>query len=141
MNYTRYAVVFLAVVAVTGAIVAWLNAGAGAGLGSPAQLMAPAMAAAVIEGQRFARAEGRKPDTRETWRFVWIATALATVLNVGLAFLAAPLLPEFARLAIAPVLSQQFLMLLGLYAGGYVICNRLFLGIGVSTELSRRGSR
>ena len=138
MSYARYTLVFLLIVAATGFAVAALNAQADTRLGSSAQLMVPAMVAAAIEGQRFARAHQRRPETGTAWTFTWFATAVAVVLNVGLAFLAGGLLPEFGRLAIAAPLSQQFLLLLAFYAGGYVICNRLFLGIGVSTELSRQ---
>ena len=71
----------------------------------------------------------------------WIATGTALVLNVALSFLAAGMLPEFGKLAIAPVFSQQFNVLLGLYAAGYFICNRFFLGIGAANQLAMMRSR
>ncbi|MGQ3488421.1 ABZJ_00895 family protein [Roseovarius pacificus] len=136
MNYLRYAIVFLVVALGVALAVAGLNAQVDTQLGSSAQLMVPAMIAAVIEGQQFARKTGRKPDTGEAWRFTWVAGVIAVGLNVALAYGAAGIAPEFGKLAIAPTLSKQFLILLGLYAGGYVICNRLFLGLGAGNQLT-----
>ena len=66
---------------------------------------------------------------------------IATGLNVALAYLAGGVAPEFAKLAIAAPGSNQFLILLGLYAGGYLIFNRLFVGIGAGNQLSLLRSR
>ncbi len=132
----RYALVFLAVAVGVGLLVGFLNARMDSTLGSSAQLMVPAMIAAVIEGQQFARRTKRKPSSREAWNFAWVAMLVATALNVALAYGGGAALPEFARLAIAPVLSKQFLILLGLYAGGYLLCNRFFLSIAAGNQLS-----
>ncbi|MFO7771277.1 MAG: ABZJ_00895 family protein [Roseovarius gahaiensis] len=136
MNYLRYGIVFLVTAVGVALAVAGLNAQVDTQLGSSAQLMVPAMIAAVIEGQQFARKAGHKPAGRLAWRFTWTASVIAVALNVALAYGAAGLAPEFGKLAIAPALSKQFLILLGLYAGGYVICNRLFLGIGAGNQLT-----
>lgn len=138
MIYLRYCLVFLVIAVGVGLIVALLNETTQTTLGSSAQLMVPAMVAALIEGHRFARAQTRSPTRLEKWRFVWIATGLAVLCNLLLGGLATRLLPEFGRLMIAPPLSRQFLLLLGIYAGGYLICNWLFFGLGTSTERARR---
>lgn len=109
---------------------AWLDAG----LGSSAQLLVPAMVAALIEGRTFVRAEGRKPNMAEAWNFALLATVLALVLNVALSYAMTALMPEFARLTIAPFGSRQFLLLLALYGLGYLLSNRFFLGIGARSE-------
>src|SRR6056297_2246192 len=132
----RYAMVFLAVAIGASFAVAALQGQIKGLVGSSAQLMVPAMIAALVEGQQFARAHGRKPDSREIWRFTWIATAIAVGLNVALAFGGRGYLPEFEKLAVAPVFSKQFIILLGLYAGGYLLCNRFFAGLGVGNQLS-----
>ena len=136
MSYPRYILVFLAVAIGAGLAVAALE-GRISTLGSAAQLVVPAMIAALIEGQQFAKARGVAPDRPQIWNFAWIATGVATVLNLVLSYAAGGFLPEFGKLAIASFGSQQFLILLGIYAGAYLICNRFFLSIGVSTELSR----
>ena len=141
MSLIRYSLVFLGVAIGASTLIALLNTTTESTLGSSAQLMVPAMIAALIEGQQFAKAEKRKPGTGEAWRFAWIATAIAVGLNVALAFLASGLMPEFGRLAIAAPLSQQFNILLALYAGGYLICNRFFLGLGAGNQLSLMRSR
>ena len=135
-SYIRYALVFLAVAIGVALLVGYLNATVDSALGSSAQLMVPAMIGAVVEGGQFARMERRKPNSAEAWMFTWVAAAIATALNVALAYLAGGIAPEFARLAVAAPDSKQFLILLGLYAGGYLICNRLFLGIGAGNQLS-----
>jgi hypothetical protein len=94
------------------------------------------MIAALVEGQQFARRTGRRPESREIWRFVWGATAVAVILNVALAFGGQGYLPEFEKLAVAWGFPKQFSTLLGLYAGGYLICNRFFAGLGVGNQLS-----
>ena len=134
--FIRYAVVFLAVGIGASFAVTALQARFDSVVGSSAQLMVPAMIAALVEGQQFARAHGRKPDSREIWRFTWIATAIAVGLNVAMAFGGQGYLPEFEKLAVAPVFSKQFMILLGLYAGGYLLCNRFFAGLGVGNQLS-----
>ena len=141
MNYIRYGIVFVAVALGAALAVAALNRQIDTTLGSSAQLMVPAMIAALIEGNRFAATRTRKATVREIWGFTWTATVIATALNVVLAWLAGSIAPEFGKLAIAEPLSQQFLVLLGLYAGGYVICNRFFFGIGQGNQLTLMRSR
>ena len=141
MIYLRYGIVFLAVAVGASLLVSLLTATVDSTLGSSAQLMVPAMIAAVIEGQQFARREKRRPAGAAAWNFTWIATVIATGLNLALAHFAGALVPEFARLAIAPAGSKQALILLGLYAGAYLVCNRLFLGIGAGNQLSLMRSR
>ncbi|QGX99403.1 hypothetical protein EI983_14480 [Roseovarius faecimaris] len=141
MNYIRYGLVFLVVALGAALAVRALNTNLDTVLGSSAQLMVPAMIAALIEGQQFAKAQKRKPDSSEIWGFTWIATGVAVVLNVALAYGASGFAPEFDKLAIAPLLGQQFLILLGLYAGGYLICNRFFAGLGAGNQLSLMRNR
>ncbi|WP_113910645.1 ABZJ_00895 family protein [Roseovarius dicentrarchi] len=141
MNYPRYTAVFLGMAIGVALIVMAANAWLDAGLGSSAQLLAPAMVAALIEGRAFVREEGRKPNMAEAWNFALLATALAVVLNVALSYAMAALLPEFAKLTIAEFGSRQFLILLALYALGYLLSNRFFLSIGARSEqdaISRR---
>jgi len=137
----RYTAIFLAVAVGVGVLVAALNTHAETALGSSAQLMVPAMIAAAVEGRQYARRHRRMPKGAAAWNITWGATAIATALNVVLAWFGGALLPEFTRLAIAPPASKQFLILLGLYAGGYLICNRLFLGIGAGNQLALMRSR
>ncbi len=137
MNYIRYGIVFLAVALGAAVLISLLNTQVDSTLESGAQLMVPAMIAALIEGQQFARNARAKPGSAQIWGFTWIATGL----NVALAYLAGGMAPEFGKLAIAAPLSQQFLVLLGLYAGGYLIFNRIFAGIGAGNQLSLMRSR
>ena len=141
MNYLRYAIVFLAVALGAALAIRLLEAQFNTALGSAAHLMVPAMIGALVEGQQHARVHKAKPASAPMWRFAWIATGIAVVLNVGLAFGAGRFAPEFGKLAIAPFGSRQFGLLLALYAGGYLICNRLFLGIGAGNQLSLMRSR
>ena len=141
MNYVRYGLVFAAVALGAAFAIQALNTTTDNVLGSSAQLMVPAMIAALVEGQQFARSEKRRPNTREIWGFTWIATLVAVVLNVAIAFGAGRFAPEFGKLAIAAPASQQFILLLGIYAGGYVICNRFFAGLGAGNQLSLMRSR
>lgn len=141
MNYLRYALTFTVIALGAAMMITALNTATDNVLGSSAQLMVPAMIAALIEGQQFARRQKRKPVSGEIWGFTWIATLIAVGLNLGIAFGAGRIAPEFAKLAIATLLSQQFNILLGLYAGGYFICNRFFVGIGAGNQLSLMRSR
>ncbi len=134
MNYPRYTAVFLGMAIGVALIVMAANAWFDAGLGSSAQLLAPAMVAALIEGRAFVRDEGRKPNMAEAWNFALLATALAVVLNVALSYGMTALAPEFAKLTIAEFGSRQFLILLALYALGYLLSNRFFLSIGARSE-------
>ena len=141
MRYIRYSIVFVLVAVGVGVLVSAVNTAAQSTLGSSAQLMVPAMIAALIEGQQFTKANKRKFYAPEAWRFTGIATAIAVGLNVGLTYLTAPLVPEFGKLAIAPFGLEQFLILLAPYALGYLVFNRLFLGIGSGNQLSLMRSR
>ncbi|MFK7938463.1 MAG: ABZJ_00895 family protein [Roseovarius sp.] len=141
MNLIRYGLVFLVVALGVALAVQGLNARVDTVLGSSAQLMVPAMIAALIEGQQFGKLQKRRPNSAEIWGFTWMATLVATLLNLGLAFLAAGIAPEFGKLAIAVPLSQQFNLLLLIYAGGYLICNRFFCGLGAGNQLSIMRSR
>jgi len=141
MSYLRYALVFVAVALGTALLVGGLNAQAGGALGSSAQLMVPAMIAAAIEGQQNAKAARARAASPAIWSFTWAATLVATGLNLALAYAAGGIAPEFGKLAIATPMGQQFLVLLGLYAGGYLVCNRLFFGIGQGNQLSLMRSR
>ncbi|SLN22877.1 hypothetical protein ROA7450_00883 [Roseovarius albus] len=136
MIWLRYAGVFLAAALGTGLIVSMLNQNMSGQLGSAAQLMVPAMIAALVEGQNWAKKRKAKPNSSQVWGFAWIGAAIATGLNVVLAYGAGALLPEFAKLAIAPALSQQFIILLGIYAGGYLICNWFFYRLGAGNQLT-----
>ncbi|WP_120502079.1 ABZJ_00895 family protein [Roseovarius sp. EL26] len=136
MIWLRYACVFVVTALGTGVLVSVLKQNVTSGIGSSAQLMVPAMIAAVIEGQRWAKTQKVKPNSGQVWGFAWIAAALATGLNVVLAYGAGAILPEFAKLAIAPALSKQFLILLGIYAGGYLICNWFFYNLGAGNQLT-----
>lgn len=141
MNLIRYALVFVAVALGAALLITALNTATDNVLGHSAQLMVPAMIAALIEGQQFAKAQKRKPGSAEMWNFTWIATVIAVGLNLAIAFGAGRIAPEFGKLAIAEPLSQQFIVLLGLYAGGYLIFNRLFVGIGAANQISLMRSR
>jgi hypothetical protein len=141
VNYARYTVVFVGMAIGVALIVLAANAWLDAGLGSAAQLLAPAMVAALIEGRAFVRAEERAPNPAEAWNFALLATGLAILLNLALSYAMTALLPEFARLTIAPFGSRQFLLLLGLYALGYLLSNRFFLGLGARNEVEALGRR
>jgi len=141
MNYIRYGAVFAAAALGTAVLINTLNTQVDSVLGSSAQLMVPAMIAASVEGQQYAKSSKSRAGSALIWNFTWIATAVATALNVAIAYLAGGLAPEFGKLAIATPMGQQFLVLLGLYAGGYLVCNRLFFGIGQGNQLSQMRSR
>lgn len=136
MTLWRYALVFLAVAIGASLAVTALQTRFESIVASSAQLMVPAMIGALVEGQQFARRNGRRPESREIWRFAWGATAVAVILNVGLAFGGQGYLPEFEKLAVAWGFPKQFSILLGIYAGGYLICNRFFAGLGAGNQLS-----
>lgn len=136
MIWARYAIVFLCVAIGVAQLVLWLNATQDMALGSAAQLMVPAMIAALVEGQQEARTRKTHPGGKAAWRFAFVATGVAVMMNIGLAFAGPDVAPEFAKLSIAPVQSQQFWMLLGLYALGYVLCNRFFYTLGISNKLT-----
>ena len=141
MTWLRYSLVFLAVAVGVAQVVLWFDIPQEQGLGTAAQLMVPAMIAALIEGQQVARREKLHPGGPAFWRFAAVATGIAIALNLALAFAGPGVAPEFTKLAIAPVASQQFWVLLAIYAGGYLLCNRFFHGIGVGNQLALMRNR
>jgi hypothetical protein len=136
ITLVRYAAVFLAVALGVAFAVQFANTNWESTLGSAIQVVVPAMIASVVEGAQFAKAEKRKPLGTEAWNFAFVGMIMATVLMVALAYLAGDLAPEFSKLATAPVGSQAFLIWVALYAGAYLICNRLFMGIGAGNQIS-----
>lgn len=136
MIWLRYSLVFLAVAVGVSQLVEWVNVQHNQALGSAAQIIVPAMIAALIEGQQIAKSAKIVPRGPEAWRFAIPATGVAISLNVALAYSGPPVAPEFAKLAIAPVLSKQFMILLGLYGVGYLLSNRFFYGLGAGNQLS-----
>jgi hypothetical protein len=141
MTWLRYSLVFVAVAVGVAQIVLWFDIPQDGGLGTAAQLMVPAMIGALIEGQQFAKGHKLHPGGAAAWRFAAVATGIATALNLALAFAGPTVAPEFAKLAIAPVASQQFWVLLVIYAGGYLLCNRFFYGIGSGNQLALMRNR
>lgn len=139
--WLRYALVFLAVAIGVAQVVRLLGVTQEDMLGSAAQIMVPAMIAALIEGQQYVRHHMALPGGVRAWRFAFAATGMAVALNLLLAFAPGWIAPEFAKLSIAAPGSQQFLILLVLYAGGYLLSNRVFFGIGAGNTMSRSKSR
>ncbi|MGK7651570.1 ABZJ_00895 family protein [Roseovarius sp. B08] len=141
MTWLRYGVVFLAVAIGVAQVVRLLDITKDEMLGSAAQIMVPAMIAALIEGQQYVRRHAALPGSGGAWRFAFIAMGVATVLNVALTYAGPTVAPEFAKLAIAAPGSQQFVTLLLMYAGGYLLANRFFFGIGAGNTMSRDKAR
>lgn len=139
--WLRYSLVFLAVAIGVAQLVLYLNAAQDMALGSAAQLMVPAMIAALVEGQQYAKREKAHPGGQRAWNFAFLAMIVATVLNVALSYAGPQVAPEFAKLAIAPLFSKQFLILVGLYAGGYLLANRFFYGLGAGNTLTLMRNR
>ncbi|MCR9146955.1 MAG: ABZJ_00895 family protein [Rhodobacteraceae bacterium] len=135
MVWLRYSLVFLSVAVGVSQIVIWLDRDPGAAFGSAAQIMVPAMIAALVEGGQVAKRRKAPLASSRAWAFAGVAAGIATVLNLLLAFAGPRVAPEFAKLAIAPVSSGQFWVLLAVYAGGYVIANRFFYGLGANNQL------
>ncbi|MFY9240165.1 MAG: ABZJ_00895 family protein [Roseovarius sp.] len=130
MIWLRYALVFIGM-AVGGALLVHLvNANTDTQIGSAAQLMVPGMIAAVIEGKYYYRSHGERPGANESLRLAAMFTVLATALNVALAYLPGALMVQFGKLAVAPFLGQQFVILLGIYALGYLVFNWFFFRLG-----------
>jgi hypothetical protein len=132
----RYAAVFVVVALGVGWAASQVSAGQAEGVAASIQLMVPAMIAALIEGGMFAKRHTRRHRFGEAWGFALATTVIATGLNLAIAYGAAGIAPEFGKLAIAPAMSQQFLTLLGIYALGYLLCNRFFFGLGVGNQLN-----
>lgn len=138
MVWLRYSLVFLAVAVGVSQIVIWLDREPGLAFGSAVQVIVPAMIAALVEGGQMAKRDRTHPGAARAWVFAGVAAGIATVLNLLLAFAGPQVAPEFAKLAIAPVNSSQFWLLLAIYAGGYFIANRFFYGLGASNQLMRK---
>ena len=141
MIWLRYSAVFLAVAVGVSQVVRLLGITKDEMLGSAAQIMVPAMIAALIEGQQYVRRHAALPGSHRAWRFAFVGTLVATALNVALAYAGPDVAPEFAKLAIAVPGSQQFVTLLLMYAGGYLLANRFFFGIGAGNTVSRDKAR
>lgn len=137
MIWARYSLVFLAVAVGVSQVVIWLDREPGLAFGSALQVMVPAMIAALVEGGQVAERERAHPGSRRAWGFAATAAGIATALNLLLAFAGPQVAPEFAKLAIAPVRSSQFWLLLAIYAGGYLLANRFFYGLGAGNQASR----
>lgn len=135
MVWLRYSFVFLVVAIGVSQVVIWLDREPGVAFGSAAQVMVPAMIAALVEGGQLAKREKAPLVSSRAWAFAGVAAGIATVLNLLLAFAGPGVAPEFAKLAIAPVDSSQFWVLLAVYAGGYFIANRFFYGLGAANQL------
>lgn len=141
MIWLRYSAVFLTVAIGVAQVVRLLGITKDEMLGSAAQIMVPAMIAALIEGQQYVRRRGALPGSSRAWRFAFVGMGVATVLNVALAYAGPDVAPEFGKLAIAAPGSQQFVTLLLMYAGGYLLANRFFFGIGAGNTMSREKAR
>lgn len=141
MIWLRYSAVFLAVAVGVSQVVRLLGITKDEMLGSAAQIIVPAMIAALIEGQQYVRRHAALPGARRAWSFACVGTLVATALNVALAYAGPGVAPEFAKLAIAVPGSQQFVTLLLMYAGGYLLANRFFFGIGAGNTMSRDRAR
>lgn len=130
MNIRRYALVFVGVIIGLGLLTFAMRALFGFNIFNGGMAIIPPMAAAMIEGQRFALKEKRLPESAEMWRFsrsaAFVALAIAMVATVALSFIVPQMRALMAMRAGGGILMGGVLLqaLLSFFV------TRYFLGLG-----------
>ncbi|TNJ41159.1 ABZJ_00895 family protein [Phaeobacter sp. B1627] len=124
MNLRRFTLVYLALILAMMVLVVLVQAVTGFDIANAGMAIIPAMGAAMIEGQKFARREGRQPESAQMWRFARQSVVIILGLSMVAVMLFSVTAPEIKML-----LSQQY--------GGALLLGALLFQVAVSFILVR----
>ena len=140
MNYLRYTGVIIGLTVGLPLLLSLLRWLTGINLASAFLVIVPAMAGAMIEGQKFATGQLRIPSRAETARFVVLATVIATGFQFLFAAAVVTNVPGYERLLTAPPSAALVIGALVFVAAVIAFCNLMFLRIGAKSQLKRQNA-
>jgi hypothetical protein len=135
MNYIRYAGIVIALTVGLPIVLGLLRQVTGINLSSSATSIIPAMCAAMIEGQKFARKFLRLPTRAETISFVAVATLIAAGFQLLFTATVITNVPGYEHLLQTPP-SMRLVIGMLIFVGIVIaICNLVFLRMGCKNQL------
>ncbi|OIQ28632.1 MAG: hypothetical protein BM562_12555 [Alphaproteobacteria bacterium MedPE-SWcel] len=141
MNLRRFTLVYMALMLALMVLVVLVRAISGYDIANAGMAIIPAMGAAMVEGQKFARREERLPEPAQMWRFARQSAVIIFGLSMVSVLLFSVTAPEIKLL-----LSQNYggALLLGalLFQVAVSFCLvRHFVGLGARSALSARAGK
>jgi hypothetical protein len=127
IGYLRFAVWFVGLTVGLPIAIWGIAALTGLDLDSTAVAIIPMMIAAMVEGQRFARAENRRPQGREAWRIALHLAGVGLLISV---VMGAAVLVFVEPAVIAMIGPGGLVVSVVLLAALFWVLGRLFLGLG-----------
>lgn len=127
----RYALTFLLTLVAGVVVVTLLRVTFGVDLASSFLPIIPAMVAATLEGNKYARSTEAPLENRAAWKAAFVMTAIAVAFYAVLAVL---LLSLSAQVQDATVAGGFMAAVMAVYTVVWLIMNRVFLGLGVRNE-------
>lgn len=139
INILRYAGVYVIVTVAMALLSLALNIFLNLDISGAATIIPPVIAAAMIEGQRLARAHGRDMEKREAWR----AAVLATVACIGVNLMLAAVLMMIPAVATVIAKLPMNILVGGAAAIAIIILltNRWFIALGARSEIKRQAAQ
>lgn len=141
MRLGRFAVIYLATIVGMLVIVLLVQAIARFDISNAGMAIIPAMVAALVEGQSFARAENRLPESREMWRFARRASVIVLGLTMMSAAVFSIAVPEIAYMLRQPNGAAFLLVAILFQTLVSFFLLRLFLASGAKSALKAAGRK
>jgi hypothetical protein len=135
MNYMRYAGIVIALTIGVPIVLGLLRLATGISLSSSATMIIPAICAAMIEGQKFAKQFLRLPTRGESGSFVVIATLIAVGFQALFMATIITNLPGYDHLLQTPPSMGLVIGVLIFVIIVIAICNLVFLRMGSKNQL------
>lgn len=135
MNYLRYAGIVIAVTLGLPIVLGLIAQVTGINLGSAFVVIAPAMAAAMIEGQKFVSKTLRLPTGKETGAFVIFATLILVGFQALLTAAVITNVPAYETLLISPPSIWLIIGVVAFVTVAVALCNWSFLRMGAKNQI------
>ena len=135
MNYMRYTGVVIGLTIGLPLLLGLLRQLTGINLSTGFVAIAPALAGAMIEGQRFATQNDRMPTRAETKSFVFFGTLIAAGFLALFTATVVTNLPGYERLLYNPPSMGLIIGIVVFLVAMIALCNFLFLRMGCKNQL------
>ncbi|WP_157033246.1 ABZJ_00895 family protein [Loktanella sp. S4079] len=135
MNYKRYTAIIIGVTIGLPILLGMLRQLTGLNLSTGFTAIAPALVAALVEGQQFAKTHNRVPTGSETKSFVGFATLISAGFLILFSAAIITNVPGFGELLETPPAAWLIFSVLGFVVAMIALCNFAFLRMGAKNQL------
>ena len=138
MNIRRYALVFIGTSLGLWALTMLALLVFEFDISNGGMVILPPLVAAMIEGHRFARSNGRLPEKLEMWKFARLAALVVMAVTMVFTVIMTFFVPELRELMAQRMGAGVLLALVVLQALIAFLVTRFFLGFGAKSGLNER---